>query len=97
MAITASERPESGQIVELYAASDFPHPILFRSSKEGPDHTVQNRAGFDPVRFWPNASSPEASRCSRLIGPGSSRIQLTIPKNILSITPYKQLDLFVYT
>ena len=97
MAITASERPESVRIVELYAASDFPHPILFRSSKEGLDHTVQNRVGSDPVRFWPNASSPEGSRCARVIGPGSDRTQPTIPTIILSITPYKQLDLFVYT
>ena len=95
MAITASVRPELGRIV--YAASDFPYPIRFRSSKEGPDHTEQNRAGSDPVRFWPNASGPEASRCARLIGPGSSRTQPAIPKIILSITPDNHLDLFVYT
>ena len=55
-----------------------PHPIRFRSSKEGPDHIVQNRAGSDldgPVRFWPNASGPEASQSARITGPGSSRTQ----------------------
>ena len=61
MAITASMQPESGQIV--YARSDFPHLIRFLSSKEGPDHIVQNQSGSDLdylVRFWPIASGLEA-------------------------------------
>ena len=50
---------------------DFRHPIRFRSSKEGPDHFVPDwpRSDLDVlVRFWPNASGPEASRCARIIG-----------------------------
>ena len=63
-----------------YAEFDFPHPIRFRSSKEGLDHNfiVQNRAGSDLdglFRVLPNASGPEASRCARIIGPGSGRTQ----------------------
>ena len=53
--------------------SDFPHPIGFHSSKEGSEHIVQNRPESDLdglVRFWPNASGPEASQCARVIGPG---------------------------
>ena len=64
MAITTSVQPESGRIV--YAGSDFPHPILSRSSKEDPDHVVQNLPRSDLGglgRFWPNGSGPEASRC----------------------------------
>ena len=41
---------------------DFRHPIRFRSSKEGPDHFVQDwpRSDLDVlVRFWPNASGPD--------------------------------------
>ena len=29
-----------------------------------------------PVRFWPNATGPEASQCTRITGPGSGRPQL---------------------
>ena len=68
MAITASVQPESGRIV--YTRSDFPHPFQFRSSKEGMDHTVQNRPRSDLdglVRVWPNASGLEASRCAGII------------------------------
>ena len=39
---------------------------------------MQIRAGTDldgPVRFWPNASGPEASQCARLIGHGSGGTQ----------------------
>ena len=121
---------ESGRIVD-YAGSDILHPIRFLSSKEGQDHTVQNRprsdlnglvslwpkhlvwkqasgawawqnatgplpvfhfqtrlrsstygphhavqnqprSGLvlaDCVGFWTNGSGPEASRCTRMIGP----------------------------
>ena len=60
--------PESGQII--YAGSDFLHPVWFLSSKEGPDHTVQNwpRSDLDGLfRFWLNASGPEASGCATCV------------------------------
>ena len=53
--------------------------IWFCSSKAGPDHIVQNWPGFDLdglVRFWPNASGPEASQCVRITGPSSGGMQL---------------------
>ena len=71
MTITASMQPDSGQIV--YARSDFPHPFQLHFSKEGMDHTVQNRPGSDLdglVRVWPNASGLEASWCAGIIWPG---------------------------
>ena len=71
MAITASVQPESGQII--YAWSDFPHPIQFCFSKEGMDHSVQNRPWSDVdglVRVWPNVSGLEASQWVGIIGPG---------------------------
>ena len=47
----------------LYARSDFLHLIRFRSSKEGPDHTVQNRPRPDRDGlvnfFFPNRTGPE--------------------------------------
>ena len=71
-AVTASVQPESGRIV--YAGPDFPHPIRFRSSKEGPDHIVQNRPGSD-LNGWTGfgqtqKSGLEASRCAGIIGAG---------------------------
>ena len=56
----------------------MPHPtpcIRFSSvfSKEGMDHTVQNRPGSDLnglVRVWPNASGLEARWCAGIIWPG---------------------------
>ena len=77
MAITASVQPESGRIVCMPSPSSR---IRFGSvfPKEGPDRIVQNRPGSDLdglVRLWPNASGPEASRCARIIGPGSGRMQ----------------------
>ena len=45
MAAVANVQLESGRIV--YAGSDFQHPIQFCSSKEGPDHIVQNRPRSD--------------------------------------------------
>ena len=74
--ITASVQPKSARIV--YARSDFPHPFQFCFSKEGMDHIAQNRPGSDLdglVRVWPNASGLEASRCARIIRPGSGRTQ----------------------
>jgi len=75
-AITASVQPELGRIA--YTGSDFPHPIWFHFPQEGPDGIVQNRPGSDLdglVSFWPNASGPEANRCSRIVGPGTGRTQ----------------------
>ena len=71
-AVTASVQPESGRIV--YAGPNFPHPIRFRSSKEGPDHIVQNRPGSD-LNGWTGfgqtqKSGLEASRCAGIIGAG---------------------------
>ena len=45
---------------------------LLCSSADGPDHIVQSQPGsdlilVDCVRFWPNGSGPEASRCARII------------------------------
>ena len=77
MSITGSVQPESARIV--YAGSDFPHPIRLGSSREGPDRLVQNRPGSDLdglVRFGPNASGQEASRCAKINGPGFGRAQL---------------------
>ena len=42
------------------------------------DHTVQNQPRSDLVladciRFWPNRSGPEASWCTRIIGPASGQ------------------------
>ena len=76
MAVTASMQPESGRIV--YVGSDFPHPFQFCFSKKRMDHIAQNRPGSDLnglVRVWPNASGLEASRCARIIRPGSGRTQ----------------------
>ena len=56
----------------IYVGSNFLYPIWFRFSKEGLDHIVRKRPGSDLdglIRFWPNASGPEASRCARIIGP----------------------------
>ena len=50
----------------------------FRSSTDVPDNTVQNHPGSclvlaDCVRFWPNGSGPEATRCARIIRPASGQ------------------------
>ena len=52
--------------------------IRFRSSTDVPDNVVQNQPGsdlvlVDCVRFWPNRSGPEASRCARIIEPTSGQ------------------------
>ena len=76
VAIMAIVQPESGRII--YAWSEFPHPVWFDSSKEGLDPTAQNwsRSDLDGlVRFWANASCPEANSCARIIGPSSGRMQ----------------------
>ena len=49
-----------------YARYDFPHPFLFRFSKEGMDHTVQNRPGPNLdglVKVWPNIWSGSKPVC----------------------------------
>ena len=71
MAITASTRLELGRIV--YTRSNFKDPFELHFSKEGMDHTVQNRPGSSLdglVRIWPNASGLEASLCAGIIRPG---------------------------
>ena len=50
----------------------------FRSSTDAPDIIVQNQPGSDLVladcvRFWPNGSGPEASRCATIIRPASGQ------------------------
>ena len=50
----------------------------FHSPTDDPDNTVQNQPGSslvlaDCVRFWPNGSGPEASRCARIIRPDSGQ------------------------
>ena len=50
----------------------------FRSSTGVTDNIVQNQPGSglvlaDCVRFWPNGSGPEASRCARIIRPASGQ------------------------
>ena len=50
----------------------------FRSSTDVPGNTVQNQSGSDLVLadcvgFWPNGSSPKASRCARIIRPASGQ------------------------
>ena len=70
MVIVASVQPES--------RSNFLHLIWFHSSKEGPDHTVQDwpRSGlYGLARFWPNASGSGASQCAKIIRPGSGKMQ----------------------
>ena len=47
-------------------------------STDGPDPIMQNQPGSDSVladcvRFWPNGSGPEASRCARIIRTTSSQ------------------------
>ena len=53
-------------------------PTRFCSSTDVPDNTVQNQPRSDLVladcvRFWPNGSGPEASRCARIIRPTSGQ------------------------
>ena len=50
----------------------------FRSSTDIPDNILQNQPESDLVladcvRFWPNGSGPEASRCTRNIRPASGQ------------------------
>ena len=50
----------------------------FRSSTDVPGNIVQNQPGSDLVladcvRFWPNGSGPEASRCAMIMRPASNQ------------------------
>ena len=59
----------------------------FRSSTDVPDNIVQNQPGSDLVlpdcvRFWPNGSGPEASRCARIIRPASGHCFRADPDRI---------------
>ena len=52
--------------------------MRFRSSTDDPDNIVQNQPGSDLVladcvRFWPDGSGPEGSRCARIIRPASGQ------------------------
>ena len=42
----------------IYAESDFPHLIWFCSSKEGPDHIVQNQPGSNLAKLTWSGSKP---------------------------------------
>ena len=60
----------------------------FHSSTDVPDNIVQNQPGSylvlaDCVRFWPNGSGPEASRCARIIQPASGQCFPADPDRIL--------------
>ena len=49
-----------------------------RSSTDVPDNIIQNQPGCDLVladcvRFWPDGSGPEASRCAGIIRPSSGQ------------------------
>ena len=62
----------------------FHFQTRFHSSTDGPDRIVQNQPGSglvlaDCVRFWPNRSGPEASRCARIIRPASGQCFRTDP------------------
>ena len=71
-------RPLRPSCSQNRAGSYMPDPtsrFLFSSvfSKEGMDHTVQNRPGSDLdglVRVWLNSSGLKTSRCAGIIGPG---------------------------
>ena len=66
MAITTSVQPELGRVV--YTGTNFPHLFWFSSSKEGPDHAMQNWLRSDLVGLvwsWPKASGPVASQCAK--------------------------------
>ena len=56
----------------------FQFQTRFRSPTDVLDNTVQNQPGSDSVladcvRFWPNGSGPEASRCAEIIRPASGQ------------------------
>ena len=56
----------------------------FRSSTDVPDNSVKNQPESDLVladcvRFWPNGSGPEASRCATIIRPASGECFPAVP------------------
>ena len=59
-------------------ATSFPFSDSVPFSTNVPDNIVQNQPESDLVladcvRFWPNGSGPEASRCARIIRPASGQ------------------------
>ena len=63
-----------------------------RSCTDGPNHVVLNQPGSDLVlddcvRFWPNGSGPEASRCERIIRPASGQRFRADPDRICESDP----------
>ena len=75
------KRSVYGQLWPLrpgWGRSDFLHQIQCCSSKDDPDHIVQNRPGSDldgMVRFWPKGCSPESSQCARITVPSFDKTQ----------------------
>ena len=73
--VSESSGPVSGRTQP--SRYQFSHlQTLFRSSTDVIDDTVQNQPRSDLVladcvRFWPNGSGPEPSRCARIIRPAS--------------------------
>ena len=73
--VSESSGPVSGRTQP--SRYQFSHlQTLFRSSTDVIDDTVQNHPRSDLVladcvRFWPNGSGPEPSRCARIIRPAS--------------------------
>ena len=62
--------------ISLLPVSHFQTQLC--SSADNRDHTVQNQPRSDlvladRVGFWPSGSSPEASRCARIIRPASGQ------------------------
>ena len=67
----------------LWQGATGPLPVSqfqtrFRSSTDVLDNIAKNQPGSDLVladcvRFWPNGSSPVASRCARIIPPASGQ------------------------
>ena len=70
--VSGRVQPASYQFSTFSLGSVLPHTSRIITI------TVQNRPGFylvlaDCVRFWPNRSGPEASRCARIIRSGSGQ------------------------
>ena len=72
----AGVQESSGPVSGRTQPARYQFQTRFHSSRDVPDNTVQNQPGSDLVltdcvRCWPNGSSPEASRCARVIRPAS--------------------------
>ena len=74
-----------GPILAEYAISLLPvfhFQTQLCSSTDNQDHIVQNQPRSDLVladcvKFWPSGSSPESSRCPRIIQPASAKTWLS--------------------